>query len=1422
MTYNLPKWFRYLAIPLIVVMLNHPVNAQNNKLKFEHLSIADGLSNGTVNCIMQDSRGFMWFGTSDGLNKFDGYNFTTYKSTTETQSSTNSYEVVALMEDSHANIWIATKRSGLNLYDRYTERIANIVPAMDVNHVVEASYVFCIMEGNAGNIWFGTITGLYTYNPQTQTFSKFLSDSSNVRSLSNNSIRCLFEDRKQRLWIGTADGLNLYDRETSDFVRYLTAGTNETPMDIRGIYEDANGQLWLSVYFGGLICFDPDKNTVKLYLHNNGDSGTISTNQLFCIAGDDQGKLYIGTENGGLNIFNIQTEEFSQYVFNVDDEKSINSNSIYSIYVGNNGMLWLGTFNGGINYTSNQSQGFHHYKVTQGGLNNPYILSIAEDRYRNLWIGTDGGGLNVLDQKTGHYQHYMHDKNDPSSLSANEVTAVFIDSYDQIWVGTYRGGLDLFDPQSGTFTHSRNDPADSLTIRHNFIQTIFEDRDRNLYIGSFTGLDQYNRKTKTFRRFNYPIIQDGVLSMLEDSRGNLWIGTYQGLSFVDKKGYTVINYIHDFNDETCAVPDICYALWEDRNGHVWVGAAKGLFRFDKTEQRFVRYQTSDGLPNNYVAGIAEDRQGNLWLNAGQQILKMAHATQFSEKPIFTSFGIHEGVKGLYLSKSGDIYFGGNNGLNVFSPDRMTQNPYIPPVVLTNLKIFNKDVPIGIDDSPLKQHITETTELTLAHRQSVFTFEFAALNYIFPEKNQYAFIMDGFEKEWNYVRTQRSATYTNLDPGEYVFRVRGSNNDGVWNETGAAIRIKIIPPWWQTSWTYMVYILTFFGVLFSIWRFQLNKARMKHELALEHLHAEKLEEINRMKSRFFSNVTHEFRTPLTLIMGPIQQVFAGDLTGQFKDQCKMIIRNSRKLYQLINQLLDLSKLEAGHMPLQTRKENIVALLKDHVVSFSALAERKHINLQFSVLTNSHNGSDAIDVYLDQDKFEKIIYNLLSNAIKFTPEDGEIRLYVQKFRFQSRFSNIVELDQEPTRHNKMFTFLKSAFMLRTDNQRNDATNTMIVKFPHGFVEIIISDNGIGCPEESIDKIFDRFYEVDDARYPRHEGTGIGLALTKELVELHSGTISVESAYGKGSTFTVRLPLGRDHLKDNQIIQEPAFSEQGDMISIPEMDEIQDDHDTDDLIRTKLLSRRKLPMLLIVEDNADFRDYLNDCLHHDYLVISARDGKEGLEKAIERIPDLIVSDVMMPEMNGFDLCHQVKTDERTSHIPVILLTAKASGESKIEGLETGADDYVVKPFEIKELKARIRNLIDQRRQLRLRFNRKEGLKPEEIATTSADEKFLHKALTIIEQKMSDPDFSVEEFAKDIALSRVQLHRKLRSLTGQSTSEFIRVVRLNRAAQLLKQNHESITQIAFLVGFNSSSYFSRSFIKHFGVSPSDYVSAG
>jgi signal transduction histidine kinase/DNA-binding response OmpR family regulator len=738
---------------------------------------------------------------------------------------------------------------------------------------------------------------------------------------------------------------------------------------------------------------------------------------------------------------------------------------------------------------------------------------------------------------------------------------------------------------------------------------------------------------------------------------------------------------------------------------------------------------------------------------------------------------------------------------MFHPDSIKDNPYIPPVVITSFKRYNTDEAEGIAIE--EKGISQKKEIELSYKNNILTFEFAALSYCKTFKNQYAYKLEGYSDKWIQLGTERRINFTNLDPDTYTLRVKGSNNDGVWNEKGTSLKIIITPPWWKTWWAYTLYTVLFMSLLYGLRRYELNRIRLKNQVKIEHMEAEKMKEVDHLKSRFFANISHEFRTPLTLILGPLENLLQNAVPEKLKEQYEIMQRNGRRLLQLINQLLDLAKLEAGSMALRAKPENIVHLLKLIIASFQSLAERKRVALRFHAQDDSASSSEfeIPPVYVDRDKFEKIISNLLANAVKFTPEGGEVSVQL------SVISKPSPHDQLPTDHCLLIT---------------------------------VKDTGIGIPANELDKIFDRFYQVDRHRH-EYQGTGIGLALTKELVKLHGGEIYAQSEVDKGSTFVVRLRLGKAHLKLENIVedsdQSSAISDQlsvtseakGEERGNEERQATEGPHPaTIDTQQAASRSEAELPslrddeqpILLIVEDNADMRKYLREILEQDYRLMEAGDGEEGLRQASAAVPDLIVSDVMMPKMDGFEFCHRIKTKELTSHIPVILLTARAAREDKLEGLDTGVDDYVTKPFDADELRARVRNLIEQRRRLRERFSREITLQPKDIAITTYDERFLSRAMEIVEKHISNPDFSTETFAKQMGVSRMQLNRKLRALTDQATGEFVRSMRLKRAAQLLaNKGGTTIVEIAYEVGFSSPAYFAKCFREQFGLSPSEYV---
>jgi len=791
-----------------------------------------------------------------------------------------------------------------------------------------------------------------------------------------------------------------------------------------------------------------------------------------------------------------------------------------------------------------------------------------------------------------------------------------------------------------------------------------------------------------------------------------------------------------------------------------------LNKFDSENEIFTNYREDDGLSNNVILGILQDEAGNLWLSTIRGLNKFD-----PDLETFSHFDVRDGLVsnefslGVHKSSDGVMYFGGVNGFNKFHPDSIKDVSYVAPIIITDFKIFNQSVPIGINSSNnrsiLSESICETKQIDLTYEDYVISFEFAALDYHVPEKINYLYMLEGFDKQWNHTDAlRRYATYTNLDPGEYLFKVKMANVKGDNNEAVALININIHPPWWKTAWAYFLYAFLFVGSVIVLWTLQMRRVRLKHEIQMSRFEAKKLHEIDELKSTFFANISHEFRTPLTLILGPVKELINKENDKEKKKELKRVHRNADMLYGLVNQLMDLSKLEAGKMTLKTCEEDIVLIVKGIVLSFASLAERKNITLKFD------SSNEEIIAFIDVDKLEKIVINILSNAFKFTNEGKKIDVNI-----------------------------------RVRNKR---------------VEIIVADEGIGIPQDKLENIFDRFYQVDSSHSREHEGTGIGLALTKELVELHKGTIDVESAEGEGTTFIIRLPLGNSHLKPEEICDKNR--DNGKEIIIPQATPVLDEKDDTNKTVINLITDQDKHLLLIVEDNTDVRNYIEGHLKKDYRILTAINGEEGVNKALEHIPDLVVSDVMMPKVDGYELCEKIKTDERTSHIPVILLTAKASSQDKIEGLETGADDFIMKPFDAKELKARVKNLIEQRKKLIDYYRKQQLFDISEIDAASTDKKFLNRAIEIIKKNISDENFNVDSFASEIALSRVQLHRKLVALLGHPPGDFIRIVRLTKAAKLIRNNFGNISEIALEVGFNNPANFAKAFRTQFGLSPTEY----
>jgi len=1407
---------RYFKFILLLILLSTLVFAQYENIRFERITVEDGLPQSIIKEILQDRQGFMWFATAEGVCKYEGYTFYIYRHDPDDSTSLAGSDVIGMHEDRNGVLWFATI-GGLSKFDRDKERFTNYKYDRDDPHSISSDEVDCIDSYRYNGkdvLWIGTARGLNKFDPQSGKFIRY--PHTNLGH-PYSYVETVLIDTFGMVWIGCADnGVHKFNPETEQYTHYIHDPHNPNSLPGNGVYnlfEDRAGTLWVATLGAGYAKFDPENERFISYHHDPEDPTSLASELVAVFFEDRAGRRWIGTTEG-LDAFDQEKEQFIHYKHDPDDRNSISDNNILCINEDRSGNIWVGTW-GGLSIIDFQKNHFSHIRHIPGNknsLSDNYVTSVYESQHGGeevLWIGTKNGGLNKFNRSTGKWSCYKHDQKNPNSLINNFVRAICEDHSGIIWVGNFLGGLNRLDPRTGRIKRYPYDPQNPNSLTCPSVRSIFEDENGLLWIGTQTGgINTFDPMTEKFA-----LVSDKmhVIDIYKDRAGDLWFGTMRGLKKYDRVSGKYLTYRHNPQDSTSISSNYIQSIYESKSGEFWVGTvSSGLNRFDRKTGKFIHYTTKNGLPNNFIGGILEDEQGNLWLSTTKAISKFNPITKK-----FKNYDFHDGLLSgefnelsHFRNRNGKMFFGNTEGLNTFYPEDIQDNSYIPPVVITNFRIFNKPVAIKKDESAESQsgcvlpgHISTLNELTLSYRESVFSFEFAALNYHSPQKNQYAYKMEGVDPDWVYTdASRRFATYTNLDPGEYVFKVKGSNNNGVWNDDGTSIKVIITSPWWQTYPAYVFYLFLFGSILYLTWRAQLKRIHIKQQLKMAHFQAEKLREIDQLKSRFFANISHEFRTPLTLITGPVTQLLAGDFADSVKDKFKMILRNSNRLLGLINQILDLSRLDSGEIKIHAAEFDIAAYLKGLVLSFSSLAERKKISLKLDIQSKNIIG------FIDRDKFEKIITNLLSNAFKFTPEGGMVEVKV-KAAIPAK-AGIQNNNRIPDPRQMV------------SRQVRDDNNSQFPSPDSGFIEISVHNTGSGIPVDQINKIFDRFYQSRDNYKKDSEGSGIGLALTKELVEVCRGEISVSSIPDKTTTFIVRVPIAKEAFTEAEIVKDSETAPVGGHAAEKQYPIEEEMRVTNsDSSERSAVSGLRFPLILIVEDNPDVRGYICSFMENDYRIINAENGKAGLKKTADKYPDLIISDVMMPEMDGFELCKKIKSNERISHIPVILLTAKADLDSRLEGLEYGADDYINKPFEPDELRIRVKNLIEQRKRLREKFSLVIETNPGEITATSMDEQFLKRLLNVFEDHVAQSDFRTEDFAHEVGMSRSNLHLKLKALTNQPTHEFLRTLRLKRAAQLLKKSAGTVTEIAYAVGFNNPSYFSRIFRQQFGKTPSEFA---
>jgi signal transduction histidine kinase/ligand-binding sensor domain-containing protein/DNA-binding response OmpR family regulator len=1377
-----------LLIHLFVIFIT-PVNihAQIDQPRFKHLTTEDGLSQNAVFAIFQDSRGFMWFGTKDGLNRYDGYSFTIYQHNPFDSTSISANYITALFEDRQGNLWIGTYDGGLNRFIRDTEifqRINNLPMRRDDTGTYKIS---AITGDSTGNIWVGTTgNGLFklsfdeTDPSALPDFIHYNHQPGILESLSDDIVNSLLIDEKENLWVGTQKRLNklIVSENEEAFSHYVIytkhpdAPATHQDSSISAIFRVDDESLWLGTT-SGIAHFSTADGSYIHYPHHY-QIYRYGWGRIIGIIEDRTGYLWLATP-GELMRFDPERKSYNYFRNDPLNPESINFNGVSSLYRDRTGILWFGTPGYGINLAAPKADRFkilRHADDRPSRISGFSVRSILEDDAGDIWIGTET--LYRWDRTTGELKSFetTSDRvNDFGNvgpwamLRARKSSALYFASH---------AGLFRLNSQTGGIHQFKHKPDNIQGLPQQEVFAVFEDREGYIWIATKNYVSKFiDEEHEHFLHFQYTerTIDELVRPQIhQDKKGRFWIGTDNGLLRFDQNTQNFYAYRNDplrinslsNNDIRSIHPDP-----DEPERILWLGTAGGgLNRFDIEREDFRYFTIEDGLPNNVVYGILTDENGHLWLSTNKGLSRFDRKTE-----TFKNYDISDGLQSnefntgaFYKSVSGEMFFGGIHGLNYFYPEDITDNPYHPNVVITGLKILNRTVSHRDENSILEKSILETDVITLPHSDNIISFQFAALDFFAPEKNLYEYKLEGFHKDWIYSGTQRTATFTNLKPGTYTFRVRGSNNDGVWSDQVASIVLIIEPPFYGKWWAYLFYLLAGASILFGLRRYEMNRARLKNELRLEHINRDKMKELDTLKSRFFANISHELRTPLTLILGPAQQLSSDLDDDRLRHKSRIIYSNAKRLLRLINQLLDISRLESGSMKLHAGLYDIVPFVRGITMSFSAYAERKHITLQFV------SSEPRIALYFDRDKAEKIFINIISNAIKFTPSGGSVSVEVKI--------------------------------------KKDAN--------HSAVDIAVCDTGIGIPSDQLPYVFDRFYQVGGSGSHEHEGTGIGLALVKELVELHRGTVTVASEIGKGSVLTVSFRLGKKHLSPDEITDHDEdafdsnsrFGDNGDHIE--EVSEA-----SDELIEAP--TKEDETLILIVEDNKDLREYIREQIIHKYAILEAKDGADGFEIASERIPDLIISDVIMPRMNGYEFCRKLKTDQRTSHIPIILLTAKAGEKDKFTGLQHGADDYLIKPFSTEELIVRMENLIESRRRLREKYSGHIAMKPTDVAVTSVDKKFLERVLSVVESHMSDVNFSVEILAENVNMSQSQMHRKLKALTDLSANQFIRSIRMQRALELLKKNAGNVAEIAFMVGYDDPGYFTRTFKNYFEYLPSD-----
>ena len=1317
-----------IVLAIIAGIIPLVLPAASTDFWFRHFSVEDGLSSNSVRAIMQDKYGFMWLGTDDGLNRYDG---TTIKVYNLNPQGSNDY--ISSLYDTTDNIWVGTE-DGVYIFDYETESF-ELFKVLTAQGDSIKSNVNHIAEDRDGNLWFSTVgQGIFKYN-----ISKHYLEHYEFKD-ANGLMASVLIDSENQIWAVTNWGsptvskLNKAENKFEPFPITYEAGQYDSNSLV--MLEDSEHALWLGTWECGLQKIDRYTGKAITYLHPSEGKGATHIHSLMEYAPH---QLLIGSDDG-LLLFNTLTCEHQLFTEDETNPYSLSNRFVYPIVKDREGGIWVGTYYGGVNYLSPNTGQFECFAHSRfyNSVNGTVIGRFCEDSYGHIWIASDDGGLSRFAPKDKQFTHYMPDEH-RNSLSYHNVHALCMDD-DDLWIGTYTGGVNVLNTKTGTFRVYTTKGGDLTTLDGTSSYAIFRDREKRIWVTSMAGINLYNREEDNFIRVKD--LESLTIDIDQDADGNIWFSTQgKGLFKYNPDKKTWKNYVYS-NTPGALVNDQVNCVLIDGNGNMWVGTMNGLCKYNAGEDRFEAIPLD--IPSRNICGIVED-QHVLWLTTTKGLVRYAPGESCQ---VFTrSDGLQSEQflpNAALKASDGKIYVGSVNGFNAFYPYQIKMNKVLPPVVITGLEIFNKEIRIG--DKKLPKALNRMAELDLSYKDHVFSLLYASLSYCTPEKNQYAYKLEGFDKDWNYVGSQNKATYTNLPAGTYVFKVKATNNDGIWSNQEASLKITIHPPfYWSTASKILYFIWVCIALTFFI-RFLLKRTEKKHTAEINQLNVSKEKEVHEAKIKFFTMIAHEIRTPVSLIIGPLEKIMKSSIPmpAVLRDDLNIIDRNSQRLLFLVNQLLDFRKVEQEGITMRYASQNIRQLLQAVCERFKPFITQHGAHLEVEY-------PDAdFTAMVDSEAITKMISNLLTNASKYTKDKVVLSCIVQ-----------------PEQH------------------------TFVVK---------VTDNGIGISKEDRKRIFKPFFQAMDNK----PGTGIGLSIVKSIVESHNGCIEVESEINKGSSFIVTLPI-------EQVGAEVQEGETGVLNpAIPE-----------DILSETLpvVSSKNKPLMLIVDDNEEMLNFLSSSFSAQYSILTAEDGMEALEKLKEHEVTLIVSDWMMPRMDGVEFCKALRADQSISHIPFILLTAKTDTNSKIEGMDCGADAYIEKPFSVQYLEACIKNLLDLRNLLRQKFSKMPMVPLNSIASNSLDNKFLTRINEIIEQNFSEPELTIDFLAEQLGISRSSLFAKIKTLANVTPNELIQIVRLKKAAALLAENKYRINEICYMVGFNSPSYFAKCFQKQFGIKPGEFV---